>query len=134
MASWSSDNKVEMKYHDSYGIKNKLRQHLFEAQEDFDSVLKLYEILNSQHTRSLVSINSLKSKIQILDHQVMAAKIVKNDFNGRVLLADEVGLAKTIEVGILSNIGIKNPKAHLQRSYNDFPEEYKNRIDKELGV
>lgn len=101
MASWNSDNKVEMKYHDSYGIKNKLRQHLFSTQEDFDSALRVYEILNSQHTRNLVSINSLKSKIQILDHQVMAAKIVKNDFNGRALLADEVGLGKTVEAGIL---------------------------------
>lgn len=101
LASWNSDNKVEMKYHDSYGVKNKIKQHMFDPQEDFDSVLKLYEILNSQHTRNLVSINSLKSKIQILDHQIMAAKIVKNDFNGRALLADEVGLGKTIEAGIL---------------------------------
>jgi len=101
MSYWNKDNKVELKYSDRYGVKNKLRQLQFDQLEDLTNILKAYEILNSQHTRNLTIQNSLKSTIQILDHQIVAAKMVKNDFNGRVLLADEVGLGKTIEAGIL---------------------------------
>lgn len=93
--------QVELKYSDRHGVKNKLRVLEFDDPSELENILKVYEILNSQHTRSLTIQNSLKSTIQIFDHQIMAAKKVKNDFNGRVLLADEVGLGKTIEAGIL---------------------------------
>jgi len=101
MSNWNKDGKVELRYSDRHGIKNKLRQLIFDQEEDLTNLLKAYEILNSQHTRSLTIQNSLKRTIQILDHQIMAAKIVKNDLNGRVLFADEVGLGKTIEAGIM---------------------------------
>lgn len=101
MSGWNKDNKAELNYSDHHGVKNKLRKLLFDQPSDLQDILLAYGIINAQHTRGLTIQNSLKSTIQILDHQIMAAKIVKNDFNGRVLLADEVGLGKTIEAGIL---------------------------------
>ena len=93
--------QAELRYSDRYGVKNKLKQLQFDAPSDLKNLLSAYEILNSQHSRSLTIQESLKSTIQILDHQIMAAKKVKNQLNGRVILADEVGLGKTIEAGIL---------------------------------
>ncbi len=92
---------VEKKYVDKYGVKNKLRNRTFDNHDDLECVLKAYEISNIQHTRDLTILRSLENKISIFDHQIMAAKIVKNDFGGRALLSDEVGLGKTIEAGIL---------------------------------
>ena len=106
--SYDSDEKkynleemAHLKYYDKYFIKNKIRQLKFDKQSMLDDVIKTYEILNSLHTRSLTTLSTLRLKISIFDHQIMAAKRVKNDFNGLALLADEVGLGKTIEAGIL---------------------------------
>lgn len=103
----SKENKKELaelaqlKYSDKYFIKNKIRNFTFDKESTLDNVIKTYEILNSQHARGLTTINALKSKIMIFDHQIMAAKRIKNEFNGMALLADEVGLGKTVEAGIL---------------------------------
>lgn len=101
MADWNKKNIVEINHFDKYGIKNKIRNLEFDHPNDLKNLLIAYNIINTQHTKGLTIQNSLKSTIQLLDHQIMAAKIVKNDLNGRVILADEVGLGKTIEAGIL---------------------------------
>src|SRR5699024_11062339 len=48
----------------------------------------------------LQSIQHLRH-INFLDHQVEAANTVINEMNGRAILADEVGLGKTIEAGLI---------------------------------
>ena len=93
--------KIELRYSDRFGIKNKLKQLEFDSVTNLKNLLSAYEIINSQHSRSLTIQDSLKSTIQLFDHQIMAAKKVKNELHGRVILADEVGLGKTIEAGIL---------------------------------
>ncbi len=92
---------VDLHYTDRFGVKNKIHQLDFNHKESLDNLLKAYEIITSQHSKGLTILKLLKSKIDIFDHQIMAAKRVKNDLNGRALLADEVGLGKTIEAGIL---------------------------------
>ena len=92
---------VDVHYTDRYGVKNKLHQLDFNNKESLDNLLKAYEIITTQHSKGLSILKSLKSKISIFDHQIMAAKRVKNILNGHALLADEVGLGKTIEAGIL---------------------------------
>lgn len=101
MTDWNKDNIAELVYSDRNNVKKKLRELLFDDPDSLTNILKAYVINNSQHTRDLTIQRSLDNSIQILDHQIMAAKLVKNDFNGRALLADEVGLGKTIEAGIL---------------------------------
>jgi SNF2 family DNA or RNA helicase len=86
---------------DTYKIKDKIKKQNFDTINDLTNTLSAYNISNSQNTRDLTIQKSLESTIQILDHQIMCAKKVKNELNGRVILADEVGLGKTIEAGIL---------------------------------
>ena len=97
----TAQTKYQFSQTDTYGIKNKLKHLEFDTPNDLTNLLSAYAILNTQNTRDLTIQNSLKSTIEILDHQIMTAKKVKNIFNGRAILADEVGLGKTIEAGIL---------------------------------
>lgn len=48
----------------------------------------------------LQSINHL-SNLDFMHHQIAAAKTVIQEMNGRAILADEVGLGKTIEAGLI---------------------------------
>lgn len=62
----------------------------------------LAEYLDSlQPKGGLVSLSEYKKKIEIYPHQVNAALRVLTKMGGRAILADEVGLGKTIEAGIV---------------------------------
>ena len=93
--------KVEFRDSDVYKIKDKIKKSDFDTTDDLANTLSAYNITNNQNLQELTIQKSLETTIQILDHQIMCAKKVKNEFNGRVILADEVGLGKTIEAGIL---------------------------------
>ena len=62
-----------------------------------------YKISSILKNQVLVISESLKnsSNVSIFDHQILAAKKILFDFNGTGMLADEVGLGKTIEAGII---------------------------------
>ena len=92
---------VEVTFPDRFDVRGRLRGMLLSEHETVDDVLKAYEIANFQQSQNLTIHDYLKSKIAIYEHQIMAALCAKNEMNGRVLLADEVGLGKTIEAGIL---------------------------------
>ncbi len=51
-------------------------------------------------TDRLVSLDSLRG-VERFPHQIRACHMVLRDLNGRAILADEVGLGKTIEAGIV---------------------------------
>ncbi|NQV91236.1 DEAD/DEAH box helicase [Candidatus Woesearchaeota archaeon] len=51
--------------------------------------------------QTLIAKSTYADKIDLLEHQTRAALHVLNNFSHRALLADEVGLGKTIEAGII---------------------------------
>jgi len=58
-------------------------------------------LLKSENDDGLVVLDQLKNRIQLLPHQIKTAIKVKNFMKYRAILADEVGLGKTIEAGII---------------------------------
>ncbi|MBT7902578.1 DEAD/DEAH box helicase family protein [Candidatus Woesearchaeota archaeon] len=59
------------------------------------------KITNFEIVDSLIAKPTYDTKIDILEHQTKTALHVLNNFSHRALLADEVGLGKTIEAGII---------------------------------
>ncbi len=67
--------------------------------------------LQAMRHEGITTIAQLRRKIKILPHQISAAIKVLNDLQGRAILADEVGLGKTIEAGIILKELISRGKA-----------------------
>ena len=94
---------IRTRYPDEFGIKDKLRNGQTHSSEFLDLTLKSYELFSFLRNATLSITESLRTNqnVNILDHQILAAKKVKNELGGSAFLADEVGLGKTIEAGII---------------------------------
>lgn len=94
---------ITVTFTDRSGVKSKLRAHKFDDKKSFDICLNAFEVLSKIRKQDLSVISSIRSnkKIELYDHQLFAALKVKNEFGGSAILADEVGLGKTIEAGII---------------------------------
>lgn len=55
----------------------------------------------AQGQQELLSVEEIKDRVQLLDHQLQAAHRALFQMSGGALFADEVGLGKTIEIGMV---------------------------------
>ena len=99
----TSLENIKIKYPDKFGINEKLRQSKIHNPEFLELTLKSYEILSFLKNEKLSITESLRANknVSIFDHQILAAQRIKNELGGTALLADEVGLGKTIEACII---------------------------------
>lgn len=72
----------------------------------FDMLIRAEKLSFSSRQDELIALTHLKERWRTAgvipyDHQIETAKKVLFDMNGRAILADEVGLGKTIEAGII---------------------------------
>ena len=91
----------EVRHTDSSHLFEKFRNRDFSDASAIREVLYASELKRRQHEEDLQCLESLKSKIKIYEHQIDAASKLINDFGGKGILADEVGLGKTIEAGLI---------------------------------
>lgn len=82
---------------------NKPQDRLFAGQIDRirDFRLRHDTLLHQQRLAGLKTTGLIGPRVQLLDHQLYIAHEVGQRFSPRVLLADEVGLGKTIEAGLI---------------------------------
>jgi len=94
---------IKTRFPDKFGIKEKLRNNQLHNPEFLELTLKSYKILSYLKNQKLSITESLRTNknVSIFDHQILAAQRIKNELGGTALLADEVGLGKTIEAGII---------------------------------
>lgn len=93
---------------------NKPQDRLFAGQVDRMSRFTLrYEALVNQHQRRRNPTRGLAGgRVSLIPHQLYIAHEVGHRYAPRVLLADEVGLGKTIEAGMIIHQQLLSGRAH----------------------
>lgn len=86
-----------LKRSDAFGLGDSLLAGRFNPLPWLDLCLSSYELTIRPEANALLSRQLLETRIEMMRHQVSAALKVRDHMNGRALLADEVGLGKTIE-------------------------------------
>ena len=94
---------IKTTFPDTYGIIDNLRKEKLNNSEFLKLTLQSYDILSQMKGEKLAIEELLRTNenVSIYDHQILAALKVKNELGGTAILADEVGLGKTIEAGII---------------------------------
>lgn len=82
-------------------LNDALKNH--QSLTNWESFSLLYDYKKYTAVKSFKELESLAflPHVSFLPHQVEAAERVINEMNGRAILADEVGLGKTIEAGLI---------------------------------
>lgn len=101
--SYEGDLKiVETIEKTDFEIIEKLKNMQFESQDIFQLKLKSEEAAKQSEIKELISYPLIKNKLTYnLPHQQEGALRILRDLDGRALLADEVGLGKTITAGMV---------------------------------
>lgn len=95
--------RIKTRFPDDFEIKGTLRNGKIQNPEFLDLCLKSYQVFAHLKNQKLSIAESLKTNenVTVFDHQILAAQKIKNELGGTAILADEVGLGKTIEAGII---------------------------------
>lgn len=89
-------------FEDETPLSEKLKKGKFDSTDIFELKMDAGEVSKETEINELISYDLLKKNLEYkLPHQPEGALKILRDFNGTALLADEVGLGKTITTGII---------------------------------
>ncbi|MBM3230245.1 DEAD/DEAH box helicase [Candidatus Pacearchaeota archaeon] len=99
---------INESFSDEETILTKIENKQFESRELVQLRLDAEEVAQETEIKEILSYPKIKKNLDFdLPHQREGAIRILRDFNGTVLLADEVGLGKTITTGIVIREGIE---------------------------
>jgi len=132
------DDKDNLKRLISYSDHNHIRGHIqknnYSNFQKFKLNLKAYDLKKFNPIDKLISMDILRTKIDAHPYQMKVALSVLRDMNTNAILADEVGLGKTIEAGmilkelilreVIHSVLIIVPKALLNQWKDELREKF----------
>lgn len=121
-------------FSDPYNIKKRVEAKKFSSFRKFQLNLEALQIKRTDKIDRLISLNAIRTKLIPYSFQMRTALQVINDMNGNAILADEVGLGKTIEAGLImkelllreeiNSVLIAAPKSLLSQWKTEMAEKF----------
>jgi SNF2 family DNA or RNA helicase len=121
-------------FSDPYEIRKRIEQKSFSSFNDFKLQLQALSLKHSGRIDRLISVNAIKTQLIPYNFQSQTALRVINEMNTNAILADEVGLGKTIEAGLImkelllrgeiNSILIVSPKSLLSQWKSEMAEKF----------
>ena len=119
---------------DPYDIKKRIQTSNFSSYQKFRLNLAAIQLKQTRKITYLVSLDAIRAKFIPYNFQVQTALQVNNEMNANAILADEVGLGKTIEAGLImkelllreeiNSILIVSPKSLLNQWKSEMAEKF----------
>jgi len=121
-------------YSDPYSIKKLVTINNFSSYQKFKLNLEALQIKNTCKIDHLIALDAIRTKLVPYNFQMQTALQVINEMNANAILADEVGLGKTIEAGLImkelvlrgeiNSILIISPKSLLSQWKTEMAEKF----------
>lgn len=115
-------------------IEKLIQKNKFSKYSDLQLSLEALQFKQARKIDNLVSLDAVKSKLTPYSFQLHTALQVINEMNANAILADEVGLGKTIEAGLImkelllrdeiNSILIVSPKSLLSQWKSEMAEKF----------
>jgi len=119
---------------DLYEIGKKVQKNHFSTFENFKLNLEAMQLKQSTKIDRLIAVDAVRTKLTPYNFQMHTALKVINEMNSNAILADEVGLGKTIEAGLVmkelllreevNSILVVSPKSLLTQWKNEMAEKF----------
>jgi SNF2 family DNA or RNA helicase len=126
--------KFTYTFSDQYNIKRLAETKSFSSYRNFKLQLEAMQLKNHCQIDKLISAETLRAKLIPYNFQMQIALQVINEMNANAILADEVGLGKTIEAGLImkelllrgeiNSILIVSPKSLLSQWKTEMAEKF----------
>jgi SNF2 family DNA or RNA helicase len=121
-------------YSDPYNIKKLFLANSYSSYQKFKLNLEALQIKNTGKIDHLIALDAIRTKLAPYNFQLQTALQVINEMNANAILADEVGLGKTIEAGLImkelvlrgeiNSILIISPKSLLSQWKTEMAEKF----------
>jgi SNF2 family DNA or RNA helicase len=134
VAGKKDNHKYSITFSDLYNIRKLIQTKQFSEFQKFQLNLKAIQIKHTGKIDKLISLDEIRTKLILYNFQMQLALQVINEMNGNAILADEVGLGKTIEAGLImkelllrdeiNSILIVSPKSLLSQWKSEMAEKF----------
>lgn len=134
VAGEKTKHRYSLSFSDPYNIKKQIEAKKFSAFQKFQLNLEALQIKHTVKIERLISLDAIRTKLIPYNFQMQLALQVINEMNGNAILADEVGLGKTIEAGLImkelllreeiNSILIVSPKSLLSQWKTEMAEKF----------
>jgi SNF2 family DNA or RNA helicase len=130
----SNKHRYYCTFLDLYEIGKKVQKNQFSTFENFKLNLEAMQLKQSTKIDRLIAVDAVRTKLTPYNFQMHTALRVINEMNSNAILADEVGLGKTIEAGLVmkelllreevNSILVVAPKSLLTQWKNEMAEKF----------